>query len=209
MSSSSTTGMQIQKGGILDVKWSFLLFCMAQALYSQHCIAQSRQHNTTVYNPTCAQSTLTLFSPSGLPRKDRSTRTRRGGWTTGILHSTPLQFDSTSSLILCLLLENYETLRLKYVLVTTAESWKTIPVCTECNQDASNGFEKNFGCLQWDLLSFKSNDAWAENKLFHLIKTSICCGRIAKVVLICWLVSNVRYILNILNTTTVSISYLH
>lgn len=46
-----------------------------------YCIAQNNQY--ILYNPLGVQSTLSLFSLPGLPRKDRTTRTWRGGWTTG------------------------------------------------------------------------------------------------------------------------------
>lgn len=46
-----------------------------------YCIAQSNQY--ILYNPLGVQSTLSLFSLPGLPRKDGTTRTWRGGWTTG------------------------------------------------------------------------------------------------------------------------------
>lgn len=137
------------------------------------------QHNiehTTLYNTMYVQSVLFLFSLSGLPRKDRTSRTWRGGWTTGRFTA-----QSTSLLILSLLLENYEPLKSKYVPVTTAESWKTRPLCAECNQYASNGFETNFQCIQWAILSFERNEAWFENKLFHLIKISIYNGKKQKV----------------------------
>ena len=78
---------------------------------------------------------ISSSSSSGLPRKDRTSRTRRGGWTTGryTAHFTTM-VASTSSFILCLVLEKSQ-----YMTVTTAEILQ-INTCVN-DQDAWKGFD--------------------------------------------------------------------